>query len=294
MTKLLITGATGNVGLAVLKALQRLALPLEIRAGVRNSELEGPKLSSYGAEVVPFDFEDARTFAPALAGVDGLFLLRPPQLADVTQYFAPLIRQAQQAGIRHIVFLSVQGVEGNRLVPHYKIERLIEASQVPYTFLRPAYFMQNFTTTLRDDLVKKHQIFLPAGQAKFTLIDVDDLGLVAAYVLASPAPHLGQRYDLTNHEQLTFGQMAEQLGTGLGRRIEFVSPSLWQFYWAKRREKVPPMLVLVMIMLHYLPQFQPTPSPTRWVEQITGQAPKSFADFVAQNRAILAPSPANS
>ncbi|MCU0451264.1 MAG: NmrA family NAD(P)-binding protein [Bernardetiaceae bacterium] len=284
MTKLLITGATGNVGLAVLQALQKLALPLEIRAGVRNPQAEAPKMASYGATAVPFDFEDARTFAPALAGVDGLFLLRPPQLADVNKYFAPLISQAQQAGVRHIVFLSVQGVEGNRLVPHYKIERLIEASQVPYTFLRPAYFMQNFTTTLRDDLVKKNQVFLPAGRAKFTLIDVDDLGLVAAHVLANPGPHLGQKYDLTNHEQLTFGQMAEQLSTGLGRRIEFISPNLWRFYWTKRREKVPPMLVLVMIMLHYLPRFRPAPGVTTWAAQITGQPPKSFAAFVAQHR----------
>ena len=47
----------------------------------------------------------------------------------------------------------MQGVEKNKIIPHHKIEKLIVVSKIPFTFLRPAYFMQNFTTTLSNDIL---------------------------------------------------------------------------------------------------------------------------------------------
>ena len=80
-------------------------------------------------------------------------MLRPPQISDVKKYFAPLVETAKKSSIKHIVFLSVQGVDNSKIIPHHKIEKSIVDSKIIYTFLRPAYFMQNFTTTLRNDLV---------------------------------------------------------------------------------------------------------------------------------------------
>ena len=113
-----------------------------------------------------------------------MFLLRPPQLTDD---FGDFIARAGRGGWRHIVFLSVQGAENNRFIPHHKTEQLLICSGLAYTLLRPAYFMQNFTTTLRADLVERHRIFLPAGRARFTLIDVDDISRVGG-TSAKPKP----------------------------------------------------------------------------------------------------------
>ncbi|MDP5140566.1 MAG: NmrA family NAD(P)-binding protein, partial [Spirosomaceae bacterium] len=92
-----------------------------------------------------------------------------------------------------------QGAEDNSVIPHHKIERLIIDSGISYTFLRPAYFMQNFTTTLRKELVENNRIFLPAGEAKFTLVDVQDVGKVAAETLLSSDKHVNIGYDLTSN-----------------------------------------------------------------------------------------------
>ena len=70
-----------------------------------------------------------------------------------------------------------------KIIPHEKIEKLIAGSNIPYTFLRPACFMQNFTTTLHNDLVKHHIIFLRAGNAKFVLVDVIDIDKEATKIL---------------------------------------------------------------------------------------------------------------
>ena len=281
MKKILITGATGNVGLETVKALHKLdQFDYKIVAGVRSPRADRAKLAGYGLEFAAFDFADPATFDTALAGCEALFLLRPPNLADVGRYFKPLIQRAVASGVSHVVFLSVQGAPDNRFIPHHKIERLIAESGMAYTFLRPAYFMQNFTTTLRDDLARNRLIFLPADNTKFTLIDVRDIGAVAAQVLANPAGHKNRAYDLTSDEPLNFRQMAEKLSEGLGRRINYESPTLWEFFRAKRKEGMPLGFILVMVMLHYLPRFRKTPPLSDAVRKITGEAPYPFDEFV--------------
>ena len=237
MTKILITGATGNVGIEVIEALMKINKPFEIYAGIKDLGKDKLILEKFNIKTIAFDFTDINTFKPALVQCDVLFLLRPPQISDVTQFFKPLVETALQCVVKHIVFLSVQGVEKSTIIPHHKIEKLIMESKIPYTFLRPAYFMQNFTTTLRNDLVVNERIFLPAGKAKFTLIDVTDIGKVAAKILTENNNHVNKSYELTNRETLTFGEMAEKLSKGLNTKIKYESPNLFKFFLTKRKEK---------------------------------------------------------
>jgi len=289
MTNIFITGATGNVGIAVLEALKNLNMSFEIYAGIRDLKKEKVILERFNLKTMPFDFTDINTFKPALAQCDILFLLRPPNISDVKQFFNPLIETAIQCGVTHIVFLSVQGVEKSTIIPHHKIEKLIVESKIPYTFLRPAYFMQNFTTTLRNDLIVNKRIFLPAGKAKFTVIDVIDIGKVAARILTKTNNHVDKSYELTNREKLTFGEMTEKLSKGLNMTIQYESPNLIKFFLVKRKEKMPVILILVMIMLHYFPRFQKEPNITDWVKKITDDEPKTFDEFVFENKNLLKP-----
>ncbi len=287
MTKVLITGATGNVGTEVIEALGKLKHTLDLYAGVRNLSEDRMKFASQNVQFSQFNFTDFNSYQTALVGCDILFLLRPPQISEVEKYFKPIIQTCLEKGVKHIVFLSVQGVEKSKIIPHHKIEKLIVESRIAYTFLRPAYFMQNFTTTLRNDLIKNKQIYLPAGRAKFTLIDVRDIGAVAATILTNISSHINKSYELTNKEKLTFGEMAEVLSNNLGSDIQFKSPNLLSFFLTKRKEKQPIMLILVMIMLHYLPRFQKEPNITEWVEKITNEQPTSFKQFIINNKKIL-------
>jgi uncharacterized protein YbjT (DUF2867 family) len=287
MTKVLITGATGNVGKEVLNALQKINHHLDLYAGVRNVNINELGSSNSNVGLINFDFTDLRTYKSALTDCDILFLLRPPQISDVEKYFKPIIDTCIEKNVRHIIFLSVQGVEKSKIIPHHKIEKLIVDSKIPYTFLRPAYFMQNFTTTLHNDLVNFKQIYLPAGKAKFTLIDLRNVGEVAANVLANISQHINQAYDLTNYEKLTFSEMANIISKGLGFEIKFVSPNLLRFFIAKRKEGTPVMLIFVMIMLHYFPRFQKEPETSNWVEKITNKPPITFEKFILDNKIAL-------
>lgn len=287
MQRVLITGATGNVGIEVINSLFALNAPLEIAAGVRDIDQDKQKLLSYKGSLKRFDFTDSTSYRSSLENCEILFLLRPPQISDTRKYFKPLIDIAKEVGIQHIIFLSVQGVEKSSIVPHHKIEKLIVKSGISYTFLRPAYFMQNFTTTLHQDLITKKLIFLPAGNSKFTLVDVRDVGEVAAKIIVDREKHVNKSYELTCGEKLTFKEMAKKLTDGLGTPINYQSPNLLHFYLTKRKEKVPPMFILVMIMLHYFTRFQKEPSITNWVEKITDKQPTTFEQFIEDHKAIL-------
>ncbi|CAM4137274.1 NmrA family NAD(P)-binding protein [Flavobacterium sinopsychrotolerans] len=287
MTKVLITGATGNVGTEVIKSLQNIDHQLDIYAGVRNSNEDRRKLSNYKVNFSRFDFTDVETYKTALDGCEILFLLRPPQISEVEKYFKPIIDTCKKNGVKHIVFLSVQGVEKSKIIPHHKIEKLIVDSKIPYTFLRPAYFMQNFTTTLHNDLVNKKRIYLPAGNAKFTLVDVRDIGAVSATILTNISKHINKSYELTCIVKLTFLEMARILSDILRIEIQYISPNLISFFLTKRKEKIPTMFILVMIMLHYFPRFQKEPETTNWVEKITNRKPTTFEQFINDNKNAL-------
>ena len=287
MKKIVITGATGNVGVEVLNSLRKTDHGLSICAGIRDIEKDKGKLKDFAVTLIKFDFEDSSTYQTALENCEVLFLLRPPQLSEVDKIFKPIIEMAVKCSVKHIIFLSVQGVEKSAIIPHHKIEKLVVESKIPYTFLRPAYFMQNFTTTLRHDLVERNRIFLPAGNSKFTLVDVSDIGDVTAKVFIAPYKYTNQAYELTCNEKLTFSQMATELSNLLHTTINYESPILVKFFLVKRKEGIPTMLILVMIMLHYLPRFQKEPVATDSVNSITGHQPNTFSQFIIQNRKKL-------
>jgi uncharacterized protein YbjT (DUF2867 family) len=149
-TKILVTGATGNVGAATIAhLLAQYAGAVEVTAAVQDVPRARQALLHPELRFVRFNFKDVSTVKAALTGVDKLFLLRPPQLADVRQYLEPVVLAAKAAGVKHVVFLSLQGVEHNKLTPHYKVEQIIRREGLPYTFLRPSFFMQNLSTTHR-------------------------------------------------------------------------------------------------------------------------------------------------
>ncbi len=285
MKAILVIGASGNVGQAVIHALcQQYTNQFRLVAALRDPHKKPSSFETYPElEYRKFDFEDLASMKAALKGVDFVFLLRPPAIAKVKKYFHPLIDAIQEEGIEGLMFLSVQGVEQSSIIPHHKIERYIRKTEIPYIFLRPSYFMQNLSTTLQKDIQERQEIYLPAGKAKFTWVDVEDIGAVAAVLFSKFEAYQNQAFELTGKDQAGFEEVAQLLSQELNMSIRYHSPSLWNFYWRKRKEAVPSPFILVMIMLHYLPRFQKTAPLSDWVEQLTGQKPKSLKAFIQEH-----------
>lgn len=274
--KILITGATGLVGSRLLRHLSMH--PVKCYAGRRPAGREPADLPP-SVEVVPFDFAEPDTYTSYLGQMDAVFLLRPPQLADVARYFEPLIHRAQDNRLKFILFLSVQGADKRRFIPHAGIERLLRDSGLSHCILQPSYFMQNFEQALWPDLAERREIVLPAGRARFLPIDVEDIAALAARILLYPDAHIGQTYELTGAERLNFGEMARQLSEALGEPVTYRPVGPLPYYLRQRRRGMPPGQALVMTLLHWLPRFTPTPALSPVTEQILGRPPTPFSVY---------------
>lgn len=285
MKHVLITGATGNVGIPLVKQL--LKTDNTIIAGVRKLGANNSFTDLSGIGFRKFDFEDARTFRPAFADIDVVFLLRPPHIADTEKYFRPLIEAMVQSGVKRVVFLSVQGVDTSSVIPHHKIEKLIIESGLDHIFVRPAYFMQNLTGNLLQDIRENQKISLPAGSAKFNWVDAEDIAAVAAEVISNFEDYQNQAFDVTGSENLNFEQVAATLSNELGRPIRYENRNPLLFYIAKRKQGVTKGLAVVMIVLHFLPRFQAEPKMSDTIEKLLKKQPNSLRQFIHREKKTL-------
>lgn len=270
--RILVTGATGNVGREVIEELRRRGQ--RVVAAV----LDGRDTQRVPADVetVPFDFGRGETFAPAMRGIDKLFFMRPPQISDVERYLHPAIDAAAAAGVKQIVFLSLMGV--NPRVPHYKVEQTIKASGIPYTFIRPSFYMQNLDTFYRDDIRLRDEIFVPAGEAKTSFVDVRDIGAVAGMALAEPG-HEGKAHTLTGSEALDYYEVAESFSGTQGRRITYKRPTPAEYAARQKALGVPDEFIDVMRMLYWTVRLGIGKKVTPELGELLGRAPVTMAQY---------------
>lgn len=279
--KILVTGAPGNVGSEVVYGLQQLGVPFRIGA---YDVGQARKVFGGDAEIVHFDFLKPETYTHAFDGIEHLFLVRPPNLSNIKRDIAPAIAEAVRAGVNHIIFLSIQGVEQNRVVPHYKIEQAILASGADYTFLRASFFMQNLATTHRAEIRDEHQIAVPVGDAKTSFIDVRDIGAVAVLVLTNDT-HRNQKYTLTGGEALNYYQVAQNLSAILAYPIAYTHPSALTFLRRQLRRGQKFGYALVVTALYTITRFGNAKQVTDDVKHLLGRAPITFSQFVMDYRA---------
>ncbi|MBG1243288.1 SDR family oxidoreductase [Nostoc sp. NZL] len=279
MLKILVTGATGNVGQEVLRLL--LSHDCNVCAAVRNPKSAKQILGS-NIQSVPFDFNNPDTFAHAFEKVNKLFLVRPPALANVRKQIAPALNAAKLAGVEHIVFLSILGAERNPFVPHSKIERYIEQLGIPATFLRGSFFMQNLNTTHREDIKTRGELLMPAGNGKTSFIDVRDIAAVAVRTLIQDG-HQSRAYALTGAEALTYYEVADIFTSVLGKRVRY-NPNALKFIRQMRLSGLPMDFVLVMVAIYTTARLGLAGNITSDTEQLLNRSPLTIRQYVEDYR----------
>lgn len=217
--KILVIGATGTVGGHLAEELARRGE--WVRAATRDPA-RAARRSGGAVEPVAFDLERPETFAPALAGVGRVFLIARPGDEEADRVAAPLIDEMRRRGVRRVVNLTAIGVEQRDDMALRKVELLVEASGVPFTHLRPNFFMQVFSTgPLLAALRATGALHLPAEGARISYIDARDIAAAAAVALTEPG-HTGKAYTLTGPEPLDHHEVARALSEAAGRPIRYV------------------------------------------------------------------------
>ena len=279
---LLITGITGNFGYAVYKALRGRS-DVEIYAGARNPERVNFLIEDPEIKVRRFDFNDAGTYESALEDIEAVVLVRPPAITKVKSKIFPFINICRHKNIQHILFLSLQGVENRSYTPHYKIEHYIQKSGIPYTFLRPSFFMENLITAHREEIRYESRLLVPAGEGKTNFIAVDDIARAAARCIGN-AQHYNSAYELTGEENYSYYDVARILSVELGRTISYEKPGLLPFMLYRLKKGEPLGFVLVMSLIYRTVKAGKGTDQNENLFEIFGVTPTDLREFIRDRR----------
>jgi uncharacterized protein YbjT (DUF2867 family) len=179
---------------------------------------------------------------------------------------------------------SDSGSRSTILRLHGEEEKIIEDSGIPYTFLRPPAFMQNFVTQFGHTIRTQNAFYVPAGDAKISFVDTRDIGAVAAVMLtntnhgASPQ-HENKAYDITGQESLSYEQVADILSNEVGKKISYIDITEDDARKEMKQIGMGEWFINIMIELFRIIRAGYGSETTTAVGHIIGRKPISFAQF---------------
>jgi NAD(P)H dehydrogenase (quinone) len=248
---ILVTGAAGKTGRAVIRALK--TAQREVRALVFRNEYTA-QVASLGVESLAVgDMSDPAVFRKAVQDVRAIYHICPnvsPQELDIGQI---ALEAAQEAGVDHFVYHSVLHPQIEAMPHHWQKLRVEEAlinSGLNYTILQPGIYMQNILSEW-DTIRQEGTLSVPYSvEARLAMIDVDDLAAVAAKVLGDPT-HFSAAYQLVGEGAVSPAAMAEALTTALHRPIEAKQITLEEWTGSAQTLSAYQMQALIAMFLYY-------------------------------------------
>jgi uncharacterized protein YbjT (DUF2867 family) len=282
--KVLVTGGTGTVGSAVVRALQQ-------RGGADISVLthNPDKLKSLAAGVagVEGDLSKPADVRRVFSGFDGIFLLTAVSPLESHEGTMGVLG-AMIAKAKRVVYLSVHKTDEAAYLPHFGakvgVEEAVKRSGIPYTILRPNNFYQN-DYWYKDALLQYGVYPQPLGSVGLSRVDVRDIADVAAIaLLASGSEHEGQSYDLVGPEVVTGESTAQTWARALGKTIKYGGDDLDA--WEKQTLAYMPdwgafdfRYMYAFFQQHGL---KATPDAVARLSKVLGHPPRSFAAFAQE------------
>jgi len=276
ISKILVTGATGNVGREVVKFLK------EKKTTIFAADLHKESVSLMFGEGVGFrklDFYDESTFEQALDGIDIVFLMRPPQIGDVKTYMFPFIDLMKEKKIKLVVTLSI--ADANPMVPHYKIENYIKKIGITYTHIRAGYFMQNLSTTHKEVIQKEKDLFIPAGNAKFSFTDVKDIGEVAAFILFNGG-YNNQTIHITGSEVYDLSEVAKMMSEILKLSFTYSNPSGKAFKKKMNDYGISKEMIRIMRLIYFGARVKKSDTIYTDFERIMKKKPRTLEQYIVE------------
>jgi uncharacterized protein YbjT (DUF2867 family) len=272
---ILLLGGTG-------KTARRIA-PRLTTANVRTAARSGAD--------VRFDWDDTTTHDAALEGVDAVYLVPPALRLDFAPQVSAFLDRAEAAGVRHVTFLSARGVE---YAPPESAMRASELdlaarTKLTHSILRPGWFMQDFDEYFfQPSIAADGVIVAPTGDGAEAFIHAQDIAEVAAATLLNPAEHEGAAYDLSGPEALTLAQVAERISAAAGRPVSHVDPPVEQWVADTAAAGMPLEYAQLLGGLFENLRASATAAVSDDVQRVTGHAPRSFDDYLADPATVAA------
>lgn len=257
----LVLGGTGKTGRRIAEALTTAGRP--VRLGSRSA-------------AIPFEWTNRSTWAPAVAGIDAMYIAYVPDLAvpGADETVGELVDLATRAGVSRIVLLSGRGEPGAQ-----RAEQVVMSSGVDATVIRASWFAQNFSEGLLLGPILDGELALPVGDVVEPFIDVADIADVAVAALTRPG-HQGQLYEVTGPRLLSFADAAGEIAAASGREIRFSSVPIDDYLAVLRQFGEPEEVVWLIRHLFTEVLDGRNASVADGVQRALGRPPRDFSDYV--------------
>lgn len=225
---ILVIGATGNQGGAVTRKL--IQNGHRVRAFTRNPDsLKANALKKLGVEIAKGDFNDYSTLKTAMKEVDAVFAMGSPFEQGVemeTKNGISIVDAVKNIGIRHLIYSSVEGADKNTGIPHFeskfKVEEYIKKQNVPFTIIRPVYFIENLLAPWTLPNLKEGRLASPMPpDRKLQMISLNDIASFVVYIIERREEFLGKRVDIAS-EEISGKELAERLSNNLDYEIKYI------------------------------------------------------------------------
>ena len=223
---ILITGAAGKTGLAILKAVLPAGEP--VRVLVRR-DFQAAELRELGAQDgIIGDMTDPDLLRRAFDGVRAAYHICPNMNPNEVSIGQNAIAAAREAGLEHFVYHSVLHPQVQEMAHHWNkllVEALLFKSGLNYTILQPASYMQNISGYWRKMLTAGEYAVPYSVAARFSMVDLDDVAQAAAKVIREGERHYRAIYELCGSQLLSSADIAELAGEAIHRQVQAVTLS---------------------------------------------------------------------
>lgn len=281
--KILILGATGKVGAKTIELLSQSG-DVDVVAAVRSLQ-KAKHLADQGIELRYLDLDHHETLKPALEGIERALLITGYSV-DMLKQSKAFLDAAKQAGVHHVVHIGASGAATNEVAHwgwHQYVECYIESLGFSFTHLRPEAFMQNL---IAFGWLNRGVITNYIGNSRWSWIDCNDLALVAAKTLQNPELHAGKTYPL-GYSAATLQDVADILTQEIGQPFTLnprTPEEFLQTMLAAGADQAYMHCVYTQFKLNQVNAIPDADMVFNNFEQITGQKPVMWNDFVQINK----------
>ncbi len=223
---ILLTGAAGKTGRAVLQALAKREAV--VRVFVRHRDQASDLLEAGATEALLGDFTGTDALRTAVNGISSLYHICPNMHPAEIEIGRSIITAAAEAGVEHFVYHSVLHPQAEKMPHHWnklRVEELLLESGLEFTILQPAPYMQNILASKEAILSEGiYRAPYPAATA-LSLVDLQDLGEAAAIVLTGEG-HTNAIYELSGTTALTQLELVSILAKARGTSVRYEEISI--------------------------------------------------------------------
>ncbi|MEM7019312.1 MAG: NmrA family NAD(P)-binding protein [Pseudomonadota bacterium] len=277
--RILVTGATGRIGQETVRMLQE-EYGLTPRVLVRDAD-KARQMFPSDVEMIVGDFSNSAALDKAIEGMDAILLNSPVNPAQ-REWQSGVARAAAKAGEPYIVKISGLGTALDSYVDsgrwHAEIEEDIRNLELPFTFLRPYFFMQNLG--FQFNMIRQQGILRSAVEdAQISMVDVRDIAAVSAKLLAGEAELAGKAVPLTSREVLTYPDIANMLSDVLGRDVKYVQQSLQELSAMLEKSGQPAWHIEILMQFNRAFADGWACEPHKAVEQVLGRLPRTLRNY---------------